>query len=55
MSAELQGADSEELKTAWNGIGAGTPDLYGEAYRRLRQREVKRWAEVVKSSGAKME
>jgi hypothetical protein len=32
-----------------------TPDLYGDAYGRFVSAEVKRWAEVVKASGAKLE
>jgi len=56
IQAELRKAlNSEELKVAWTGIGAGTPDLYGEAYGRFVSSEVKRWAEVVKSSGARLE
>ena len=56
IQAELRKAlNSEELKVVWNGIGAATPDLYGEAYGRFVSSEVKRWAEVVKSSGATLE
>ena len=54
--AEMRKAlNSEELKAAWNSMGAGTPDLYGEAYGRFVSSEIKRWAEVVKASGAKLE
>jgi tripartite-type tricarboxylate transporter receptor subunit TctC len=56
IQAELRKAlNSEELKLIWNGIGAETPNLYGEAYGRFVGSEVKRWAEVVKASGAKLE
>jgi tripartite-type tricarboxylate transporter receptor subunit TctC len=56
IQAELRKAlNSEELVAVWRGIGAVTPDLYGEAYGRFVSGEVKRWAEVVKSSGARLE
>ena len=46
---------SDELVKAWNGLGAEMPDLYGEAFGKFVSSETKRWAEVVKSSGAKLE
>jgi len=56
IQAELRKAlNSEEIKVAWNGIGSTTPDLFGEAYGRFVSAEIKRWAEVVKASGAKLE
>ena len=56
IQAELRKAlNSEELVAAWRGIGSTTPDLYGDAYGRFVSGEVKRWAEVVKASGAKLE
>ena len=54
IQAELRKAlNSEEIVVAWRNIGSTTPDLYGEAYGRFVSAEVKRWAEVVKASGAK--
>jgi tripartite-type tricarboxylate transporter receptor subunit TctC len=56
IQAELRKAlNSEEIVAVWRGIGSTTPDLYGEAYGRFVSSEVKRWAEVVRSSGAKLE
>ena len=46
---------SDELKTIWNSLGAETPNLYGDAFGRFVSTEIKRWAEVVKSSGAKLD
>ena len=56
MRAELGKAlTSDELKAAWNGLGAETPDMMGESFGKFVSSEIKRWAEVVKSSGAKLE
>ncbi|GAB4567016.1 MAG: tripartite tricarboxylate transporter substrate binding protein [Rhizobacter sp.] len=56
MRAEMVKAlGSDELRKAWNGLGTDTPDLYGEAFGKFVSSEVKRWAEVVKHSGAKLE
>ena len=56
IQAELRKAlNSEEIKVAWTSIGSATPDLFGEAYGRFVSAEIKRWADVVKASGAKLE
>jgi len=56
MQAEMKKAlTSDELKTIWHGLGAETPDLYGDAFGRFVSGEVKRWTEVVKASGAKLD
>jgi tripartite-type tricarboxylate transporter receptor subunit TctC len=56
IQTELRKAlNSDELKGVWVGIGSLTPDIYGEAFGRFVSAEIKRWAEVVKASGAKLE
>ena len=56
VRAELSKAlNSEEIVKTWNGLGAETPDLYGDAFGKFVSSETKRWAEVVKGSGAKLE
>jgi len=54
MTAELGKAfNSDELKTAWTGLGSETPTLTGAAFGQFVDGETKRWAEVVKASGIK--
>jgi tripartite-type tricarboxylate transporter receptor subunit TctC len=56
FSAEMKTAlGSDELRKAWVDLGAETPNLYGDAYGKFVSSEVKRWAEVVKTSGAKLD
>ena len=56
LQAELKKAyHSDELKVIWNGLGAEIPDLYGDAFGGFVTSEIKRWAEVAKASGAKLD
>ncbi len=56
MEAEMRKAlNGDELKAMWTGLGAETPNLYGDAYGKFVASEIKRWAEVVKNSGAKLD
>ncbi len=56
MQAEMRKAlNSDELKATWTGLGTETPNLWGDDFGRFVGTETKRWAEVVKSSGAKLD
>ena len=56
MAAEMKKAlNSDELKAAWAGLGANPPNVWGPDFGRFVGSEVKRWADVVKASGAKLD
>jgi tripartite-type tricarboxylate transporter receptor subunit TctC len=56
MQAEMAKAfATSDLQSIWNGLGTETPNLYGDAFGSFVGAEIKRWAAVVKSSGAKLE
>jgi tripartite-type tricarboxylate transporter receptor subunit TctC len=56
MQAEMKKAlESPELKSAWTSLGSETPNVWGDAFGAYAAKETKRWAEVVKSSGARLE
>jgi tripartite-type tricarboxylate transporter receptor subunit TctC len=56
MQAEMRKAlNSDELRATWTSLGTETPNLWGADFGRFVNAEVKRWAEVVKNSGAKLD
>ena len=56
MQNELRKAlNGEELRAIWTSLGTDTPNLWGDDFGRFESIEVKRWAEVVKGSGAKLD
>ena len=56
MKAEMAKAfASAELQGIWNSLGAEAPNLYGDAFGKFVSSEIRRWGEVVKNSGAKLD
>jgi tripartite-type tricarboxylate transporter receptor subunit TctC len=56
MQAEMKKAfAADDIKATWNGMGAEIPNLYGDDFGKFVGSEIKRWAEVVKASGAKLD
>jgi tripartite-type tricarboxylate transporter receptor subunit TctC len=56
MQNEMKKAlNGDELKATWTGLGTETPNLWGEDFGKFVGAETKRWAEVVKASGVKLD
>jgi tripartite-type tricarboxylate transporter receptor subunit TctC len=56
MQAAMRTAmGGDDLRAMWTGLGAETPNLYGAEFGSFVSSEVKRWAQVVKASGAKLD
>jgi tripartite-type tricarboxylate transporter receptor subunit TctC len=56
MQAAMRTAmGGDDLRAMWTGLGAETPNLYGADFGSFVSSEVKRWAQVVKASGAKLD
>ncbi len=56
MSSEMRKAlNADDLKAVWTGLGTETPNIWGDDYGSFVAGEVKRWAEVVKGSGATLD
>ena len=56
MTAEMKKAlNSDNVKSTWNDLGTDSPNLWGDEFGKFVGSEVKRWAEVVRSSGAKLD
>jgi len=56
MQAEMRKAlNGDELKATWTGLGTETPNLWGEDFGKFVGAEIKRWADVVKTSGVKLD
>jgi tripartite-type tricarboxylate transporter receptor subunit TctC len=56
MQNEMKKAlNGDELKAAWTGLGTETPNLWGDDFGKFVGAETKRWAEVVKASGVKLD
>ena len=56
MTEEMGKAlNSPELKQQWTSLGSETPTLTGAAFGGFVDAEVKRWSEVAKASGAKLD
>ena len=47
--------NQDDLKAAWTSLGTETPNLWGDDFGKFVGAEIKRWADVVKASGVKLD
>jgi len=45
----------EDIRSTWAMLGSDTPNLWGDDFGRFVSAEIRRWAEVVRASGAKLD
>jgi tripartite-type tricarboxylate transporter receptor subunit TctC len=56
MQNEMRKAlNGDELKAAWTNLGTETPNLWGDDFGKFVSAETRRWSEVVKASGVKLD
>ena len=56
MQAEMRKAlNGDERKATWTSLGTETPNLWGDDFGKFVGAEIKRWADVVKASGVKLD
>ena len=55
QEAMRKALNQDDLKATWTSLGTETPNVWGDDFGRFVGSEVKRWAEVVKGSGAKLD
>jgi tripartite-type tricarboxylate transporter receptor subunit TctC len=56
MQAQMRTAfGADDIKALWTGMGTELPNLYGDAFGSFVAAETKRWADVVKASGATLD
>ena len=55
IEAFRKAAQAPEAKTVWAGQGADFPNVTGAQFGKLIHDEIRKWADVVKASGAKLE
>jgi tripartite-type tricarboxylate transporter receptor subunit TctC len=56
MQAELRRAlAGDDLRTTWANLGSDLPELWGEDFGRFVSVEIRRWAEVVRAAGVRLE
>ena len=54
-AVEVADGPTAGARYSWAGLGANPPNAWGPDFGRFVGSEIKRWAEVVKGSGAKLD